>query len=435
MKIKLGKYRLQSSSIGAFLILALICWYIFSGLLIGFFKVPRSIIYFGDIINIWLLVKALFKWKNNKLSFRRNLPLLFMFIFTLTGIFSAFINLESPIQLIWGIRQNCRYFVFYFACLTYLKKEDVDNLLKLFGILFWVSLPLCVYEAFFVSYGAGDIVGDYVGGVFYGIQGVNAPLNVILIIYTAITVIKFFKGERKISFVLMTLSASIGMAAMAELKVFIIEIILIFVFSMIRSGMSFKSIFLTILGIFAFSYVAEIYVQINARGRSYYTVDYLSLAGMIENVTRAEGYDGVGDLNRFTAIPILFNKFLKGNFWSVLFGIGLGNADYSLGFTALQSDFYKQYSGLHYQWFSTAFIFIETGVIGLINYLLIFITALMQGIKKMNKKSFYSIFHFTMTLLIFLLILYNQTLRSEQCAFILYLILAISTVNFNEKNI
>lgn len=434
MKIKFGKYCLHSSSIGAFLIFALIFWYIFAGLLIGFLKAPRSIIYFGDFINICLLLKALLKYKNHKLSFKKSLPLLFMVIFTLIGVLSAFINLESPIQLAWGIRQNCRYFVFYFACLMYLKKVDVDNLLKLVGILFWISLPLCIYEAFFVSYGPGDIVGDYVGGVFYGIQGVNAPLNVILIIYTSITVIKFFVGERKIVFLLMTLGVAVGMAAMAELKVFMIEVIFIFIFAMVRNGVSVKSIFLIILGIIAFSYVGEIYVQINARGRSYYTTDYLSIAGMIENITRAEGYDGVGDLNRLTAIPTLFNRFFKGDIWSTLFGIGLGNADYSLGITALQSDFYQQYSGLHYQWFSTAFVFVETGVLGLINYLLIFITALIQGIKRLNKKSFYSIFHYTMMIQILLLIVYNQTLRSEQCAFILYLILAISAIDFNENN-
>ena len=60
---------------------------------------------------------------------------------------------------------------------------------------------------------------------------------------------------------------------------------------------------------------------------------------------------------------------------------GIGSAEYSKSNEMLTSTFYNQYGYLHYQYFTHAFVFIETGLLGLISYLMIFISSLKRGIK------------------------------------------------------
>lgn len=428
MVIKIKRLNYRPSSHGSALLLGVIVWYVIAGILTGFFGLSKSIVYFGDILNIWLFMNALYKFRNKGFHTKGNIVLLFIVIFSLIGLLSSIVNLESPILILWGIRQNFRYFVFYFSCLMYLKEKDIQILLKFVTLLFWISVPLCFYEALVVIYPRGTIVGDYVGGIYYGIQGVNAPLNIIMLIYCTTTLLNYFEKKCTFSFVTLMLTAALCMSALAELKVFLVQIVIIVIIAMVRKGVSIKGIILICVGMLVLGIAVQMFVQLNGKGRAYYTTDYLSISGMIKTIFRKTGYDGVGDLNRFTAVQDLTVKFFSKDLIGFLFGLGLGNADYSLGYEALQSQFYRNYNWMHYQWFSISFVFIETGIIGLITYIMIFISALKQGLKNLEKKSFYQGFHMIMTLMMLIMIVYNPSLKNEQCGFILYLILAISAV-------
>ena len=78
------------------------------------------------------------------------------------------------------------------------------------------------------------------------------------------------------------------------------------------------------------------------------------------------GYTNSGDLSRLNAVFQLHKRFLSNSYRNELLGIGLGNASYSGMFSFFNSSFYRLYNALHYQWFTDAFIYIETGLIGLI---------------------------------------------------------------------
>ena len=89
-------------------------------------------------------------------------------------------------------------------------------------------------------------------------------------------------------------------------------------------------------------------------------------SGEIFDYLSDRGYTDSGDLNRFNAVPELYRRFLSENVGGMLFGIGLGNASYSDAFSFFNSSFYLTYQDLHYQWFSDALVYIETGAIGLV---------------------------------------------------------------------
>ena len=422
MKLRI-KRRLMPSCYGAKLVFFVIIWNILSAILIGFLKFPKSIIYIGDILNVWLFMNAIYK-EGHKSKYSINYPIIFMVIFTLIGIIGSLVSGNSLILMIWGLRQNARYFLFFYSCVVFLNENDLKILIKIIEKIFWISIPLCTYEAFFVHYSSTTIVGDMVGGIYYGMSGVNAPLNVILIIYVSYVLLEFFESRCKLNFMVLTLAAALYMSALAELKVFLIEVIIIVAYAMIKSGINFKTIIIVVLGILFFGFVLEFFVEVNSNGREYYTLDFLTINGMVEYATSTSGYDGVGDLNRFTAIQQLNHMFFKNDIFGFLFGNGIGSGEFSKGFDILTSQFYKQYSYLHYQYFTSSFIFIETGLLGLISYIMIFVSSLFVGFKK-NVIIKFKKLHEILVIMTLLLIIYNTSLRNEYCAYILYAMLAI----------
>lgn len=98
----------------------------------------------------------------------------------------------------------------------------------------------------------------------------------------------------------------------------------------------------------------------------------MSLKGIIELVSDTTGYTGNNDLNRLTAIYTISKEFFKGNVLYILFGIGLGNGVvYSIG--EIYTKFCQIYESSHYSWFSSAYIFVQCGLFGLVMYMLSFI--------------------------------------------------------------
>lgn len=432
--MKINIKPMMASSHGAKLVLLLMYWYVIAAVLTGFLGLPKSIVYIGDILNIWLFLKAIYRFKQRGMRLKHNGVMTSIMFFSIIVLIGGLVNINSPVLLLWGIRQNFRYFIYYFSCIVFLQKQDIKKIFGLTGILFWISLPLCIYEALIVKYPVGTIIGDYVGGIYYGIDGVNAPLNIVMIIYCTKNLIEYFKKRTSIRFIAFVLVAAIGMAALSELKIFLVELVIIALIVMIRSGKPLKSILVIIGGVIILGIAVQVFVQLNGRGRSYYSADYFSVSGMIENALRSTGYDGNGDLNRFFAVQTLSDMFFRNDVLGKLLGLGLGNAEYSKSFGMLTSEFYENYNWLHYQYFSISFVFIETGILGLISYFMIFISGIMQGFRRIAKESFYGIFFFTMGVMMLILIFYNPSLRNEQCGFMLYFILAIPMILSKEKS-
>ncbi len=431
MVLRLNRNYLHAHSKGARLCFGLLYWYIIAAVLVGFGGFPKIIMYFGDIINIWIFLNAL---KNQNVNIKKNIVLGFIVVFMTIALVSGLINLSSPLLLFWGIRQNFRFFLYYYSCTVFLRRDDYRVFFNFVSILFWLSLPLCIYEVFCVSYTREMIVGDYVGGIYYGLPGVNAPLNIVLIIQSSKCLVDYFNKKTKVVPMLITIGAALAMAIFADLKFFIIELVIIVFIVIVRKGISIKTFFIIALGIIGAGLVVRAYVYINGSGRSYYTTDYFKLSSMLEEAFRKSGYDGTGDLNRFSAVPTLIQKFFPGNLLGMLLGLGLGNAEYSQGFSVLTSNFYNAYHWLHYQYFSISFVFIETGLLGLFTYIMIFVSGIKQGLCKLYISSRDKTFFLCMVCMMLVLIVYNPCLRNEQCGYILYMILAMPMTKQNTEN-
>ena len=129
------------------------------------------------------------------------------------------------------------------------------------------------------------------------------------------------------------------------------------------------------------------------------------------------GYSGVEQVNRLTTIPIISEKFLNTPL-EKLFGMGLGNCDMA-SYDFITTPFYNQYSYLRYQWFSTAFLYLETGFAGLTLYLGFFASIFFYSIKRKKDNlsnasdSMLCQISAIIAVLAIMITVYNSSLRTE----------------------
>lgn len=427
MHVKLPDLSLSSS--GARFVVFTLVYIWLSYTLVYSFGAPRLLLYIDDILVALNFLYALIQKRGLSCAPK---PLLCMILFCIFGIFSSFINTASVMGLIWGLRNNARIFAFFYACIIFLRKQDIKVIFKLIWFVFWISLPLCVIERFVISYPAGTIIGDMIGGIFWNFSGSNLPLNVIICICIIDVSVKYFKHQQTFTRLILACAAALLMAATAELKVFVIEFAMILIAAALGNGFSLKSIFKIILVVIIFGVAANLFltyfISLNSTSSAY--AEIFTVDGFWEYLTRDTGYTGSGDLNRFTGIVTVAEDIFEGNWIKILFGIGLGNAEYNNFF---QSAFYGMYGHLNYQWFQLIWTFIETGIIGLLLYILILIFVL-YDLKFFNaNKSVKKSIKITV-LLMFILFVYNITLRSETGGFLLFTLLAIPYIYKNDKS-
>lgn len=408
----------RPSSLHAAWVLCAQAYFFFSYSLVYTFGLPRTLLYVNDALNVLIFVFALYERKAT--AQYTSLIIGLMVLYCSFGVVGGILNAEKPLTLVWGYRNIVRYFMYFYTCIVFLKKSDIDIVLRVVSIVFWVSVPLCAVEKFLVQYPEGTIVGDMVGGVFWNFSGSNLPLNLIICLYLILIASRYFNRAIKTWFFVVTLIAATFMAATAELKVYFAEMIVILIAAMMGKGISWRSIGTVLLGAVALAAASSYFVMLNAGTSTTYASNY-SLQGYIDYATRDSGYTGSNDLNRFTGIGTVATTIFNNDPLKLLFGIGLGNADYTNFFS---TSFYDQHYSMHYQWFHAIWMFVENGYVGVILYLAIIIVACHACAMYVPVGRIRTMTRVTCVLMI-VLFFYNITLRMEPSGYLLMLIIAI----------
>ena len=414
MKIRLG---IKASSKGARYVIYTLIYNMFSYILVYTIGFPRTMLYIGDMLTIITFIFALMKQKK-----KVTIPdvVLIMFLCMILNLFSSILNNENVLLIVWGIRNSWRYFIYFYSCYVFLKIEDIDYIMSIIWKIYYISIPLVTIERFFVSYPPTTIIGDMIGGIFWNYPGCNLPFNAILCVCIADICWEFFNNKINILKFALVCVAGLYMSALAELKVFIVEFIFIVLVLAILQKVNWKKIIVLVIGSLIFSQAISFFVAINGSGSYDYSAIF-SVQGFMDYLTRDSGYNGDGDLNRLTGVSIIAQSIFKNDLIHILFGLGLGNAEYTNFFTSV---FYNQYSRLNYQWFHMIWMFIETGIIGVIAYLSIFIKSLIEAFKVKSSDKYVAISKI-LILIMFILFVYNISLRSESAGYLLFTILSI----------
>lgn len=414
-------------------ILGLIYFYIFTGMLMDIFHLPRTILYIGDLINLYLMLSIL---KAAKIRKKYSYSLFFIIlIYIAVTIMGSIINFssESIPMFIWGARNNFRFLIFMYACALFLEKKDVDDVLNHIYIIFTINLVVYLVEWIVLG-----VNGDFLGGIFGITQGCNGRLNLFLCVSCAYGMIQYFNKKCGLLLVGYIIAFSLFMAVFSELKVFFFELVIIMAIIMLGEGISMRFILVAIGGVMALSFAISVLTTVIDYSRV--TVDGGSNFFTVENImrylTKDSGYNGRGtDLNRFTAASQLKERFFENDIVLHLFGIGLGKGDYS-SFSMFVSDFYRRYSELHYQWFQYAWIYLETGLLGLISYLAIFMDSLRMAFKIKDKAdSCYKSMTLVACSMAILSLVYNISMRVESSGFLMFFLMAIPYIFFRDQEL
>ena len=375
---------------------------------------PSAISYFTDASLVFLVVQSFHN--NPKLRIYKDalpqfiivgLIVFFMFL-------GAIINWVEPLLFIWGLRNNLRFFIFFFICVNLLDLSDVDNFLEIFKKFYWANLGMCMIQHYVFG-----LKGDLLGGFFGIAGGCNAYLNVFICIVCAVTTADFLSGKMKAWKLGLYFAVALYLSILAELKVFWFEMLLMIISAVILTKPSAKTVSITL--------VCAIGLVVGIGALAVYdpkTFGLLFDVDALEVYLGGGGYTNSGDLNRFTAIGQISKQFFGGSIFLTLFGFGLGGCEYSQ-FSFLQSDFAMQYGELNYRWFTHAWVYLEQGAVGLILLVVFFVSLLIYACKKAGSvNKYYMVIAITFLPTCILGLLYNTAVQIE-CCYIMALVCAI----------
>lgn len=382
--------------------------------------IPDAIKFLCDGFLVLLLLK-LFSQRFTKID-NYSMPFvvivgLFFFI-TLVGYL---FNYQSVFYYLWGLRNNIRMFVAFFAFAYLVDWEDAKGWIKALDVLFVINFAVVILQ-YFSGYGQ-----DYIGGIFGTSKGCNGSLLIFLCIVFAKTILSFMRGEEKMSKCIFVSVASLLVSTLSELKMFFILFILIlFMASFVTAHSIKKTLF------FAFGAVLVVLFSTLLTVLYKDFTDFLSFDSLIKALTDT-GYATDEDIGRFTALPVISQRFLPG-FFRKLFGLGLGNCD-SSSLSMFNTPFFESHQTVHYSYFSYAFLFLETGFVGLALYASFFVASFFVS-RKLKKLEMADEFACQMSIILsvisLILLVYNSSLRME-IGFMLFFVLALPIISANEQ--
>lgn len=382
--------------------------------------IPDAIKFLCDGFLVLLLLK-LFSQRFTKID-NYSMPFvvivgLFFFI-TLVGYL---FNYQSVFYYLWGLRNNIRMFVAFFAFAYLADWEDAKGWIKALDVLFVINFAVVILQ-YFSGYGQ-----DYIGGIFGTSKGCNGSLLIFLCIVFAKTILSFMRGEEKMSKCIFVSVASLLVSTLSELKMFFILFILILFMASFMTAHSIKKTLF-----FAFGAVLVVLFSTLLTVLYKDFTDFLSFDSLIKALTDT-GYATDEDIGRFTALPVISQRFLPG-FFRKLFGLGLGNCD-SSSLSMFNTPFFESHQTVHYSYFLYAFLFLETGFVGLALYASFFVASFFVS-RKLKKLEMADEFACQMSIILsvisLILLVYNSSLRME-IGFMLFFVLALPIISANEQ--
>ena len=377
-----------------------------------FLRLPSFVKYLLDVFWVFLVATMVTR-KKKTIDPRVKFLMIWVFLFLLITAFNYLVHYQSIFYYLWGIRNNFRGYALFFAVIFYFEETDVRATLKILDKLFYLNAALMFFQRFILL-----IEGDYLGGLLGTEPGANGYTNIFFCVVLAIGFVQYCGGQKKTIVFIIQVLLSLFLAGMAELKFFFVEFVILMVVGSTITKLSWKKITVipVLLVIFLIGY--------NTLG-ILFPGSNMTIAELFDYASNSGGYTGSGDFNRLNFLGTSNSMFLTTTV-DRLFGLGLGNCDLA-AYAIVTSPFYRQYGYLHYNWFSSAFMYLENGWLGLIFFfgffVIIFLDMMVMIREKKGNRSFCQIAALC-AIAAAMSGFYNQSLRTE-AGYMMYFILAI----------
>ena len=346
-------------------------------------------------------------------------------------VYAALIYLveyQSILYFVWGSRNNLRFYVVFLAVAAFISIKDIERYLAIFDKLFWVNIVVSLVQFFVWGYNQ-----DHLGGIFGIEKGCNAYNNIFFCLVLTKSIVFYLQKKEKTWVCVLKCAAALLVAALAELKFFFVEFVIIAVLAVLFTDFTWRKLLVVVGGAVLVSLGSFLLAMVFPSFAGFLSIDVLW-----DMATSDKGYTSSGDLNRLNAIPQINKLWLK-NWSQRLFGLGLGNCETS-SMTFLNTPFYQEHGWRHYTWLSYAFMYLECGWIGLIFYFgffgWVFLKARKIALYMTGMEKSYCLLTAIISICCMITAIYNSSLRTE-AGYMAYFILAIPFVlerNYSREN-
>lgn len=388
--------------------------------LLEFLHFPSSVKYVLDCTWFLLLVTMIIR-KRRLNNSGINILVLWVGIYITYVMLNYILHFQSIFYFFWGFRNNFRFYVLFFAVAFYLNESDAKSSYSFFNLFFYINAGLM-----FIQYFVYGIKQDNLGGIFGVQSGCNAYVNLFFCIYLAYIYYFYTINTERIGTFSLKLAVMLVLASFAEVKFIYIEFIIIIMIATAVTKFSMKKMFIILIATIVFLYGYQIFLQV-------FPDTDLSPDYLVDYMTNGEGYTASGDIGRFGFIEYINSRYLDGWFDKLL-GLGLGNCDYATGYDILTSPFYLENEASHYYWMQTSFIYLESGIIGLVFHFGFLIIVGFQCLTKRSKSNAFSVIAFLCVCVAILNTFYNISLRIES-GYMLYFVMALPWCDKESKGL
>lgn len=419
-----GKLFVRKRSTVDWLVLFIIVFPFFFGFLFGLLGVPDFLKFLIDGVLFFLTAVLIIKRETS--VNKRLMPfMVFVVCFFLYTFVTYTLNFQSFFYYFWGLRNNFRMYLAFMVFGLFLTKRDADDFLRFFDIMYWINFVVCLVQFFVFGYEQ-----DYLGGVFGTDRGCNGYINIFICIVIAKSIIYFINKKESIWGLLSKIVSALILCGISELKFFIVELIVIVLVASLINKFSWRKLLIIAIALIGAVFGVILIIQLFPE-----FVEFFSLETMFLSASSESGYTSSDDLNRLTAIPIINSQILTNNFQRI-FGLGLGNCDLS-SIDIFNTPFYESHSNLNYNWFSYAFMYMETGYVGMTVFYAFYILCFVLSHNRLNKeladKEFCQM-SMVMSVLCCIIAVYGGSLRTD-AAYMAYFILALPFINYTPNKV
>lgn len=382
---------------------------------------PSVLNYISDVITIVLVCKFFSSKRGLKIQELRiikGLCILYYCIFILL----SFAESVTPILVAWSLRNNLRFIFWIFIVSRFLKQKEIDDLFSSLNSLIFINLIVMGIQ--YILLGLRD---DRLNGLFGSYIGGNSAVNTFAVILTCENIAAYLTKRRKITRTIINIMALCITCALNELKYYFLElviIVLIFVVNEVKCNGTVKAFqrvikiliggaFLSIVGCYV---LLHFYPGFSSFIKKEVFMDYLTRS---YNSSDLIYVNGIPISNRFTIYGTIVKYFLTSPF-KIIFGNGLGSAEYNAFF---ESVFWDKYQLIGTNNYCFSHIFLETGILGCCIYLLMFMITIKASWKESANKPirYYCLISLGCAVMGILMNFYNSALKIESSGYMFFL--------------
>ena len=390
------------------------------------FGMPYTIMPMFDILAFVILLLSYYLTR--KICKKVHILEFWLFLFIVAGASSIIANRGTTLSnLFYSGRPYFRVIIAMLATAIVFNLKDVERLYYYIEKLLYLNAIVMTYQ--FVFQGLRQ---DIIGGTFGNNQGVNSIQNILCVFLFTVTVEFYLKkiiSKRKL---LINSIIVLYIAILAEINLVIFEVAIIggilFLLNLkLKKKMSVRMIFLISIGIIGMLGGVYVFIKLNPE-----RIFLHSFKNILEYLGFNSGNTGVYRISRVKVFSQLGNSFFKNDMKRWIFGYGLGNC-------STHSEFYNLYQNLQYTYFSSANVFLETGLFGAFVNLGVIVTGMVLSLKGRrfitdNKDKAWLDIAFTINVIMALMFFYNTTLRDTYTAFFAGVVLAIPYIVLKNKS-